>query len=186
MQEDLKLIIGLGNKGEEYKFTRHNIGFIFIDYLVKNLYQNKEFKLNKTLNCFLIKESNLIFAKANNYINLSGNVIAKIKNHYKIENKNIFIIQDDIEKPLGTYKIAFKQEGTGGHNGIRSIHSSVGKDIYRVKIAIGKETQEYNNSVSDFVLSNFKKEELAKIEDIFPKIQEDLLKILNTNYIRSI
>ncbi len=172
------LLVGLGNKGNEYKFTRHNIGFIFLDYITNLLYGNIKFKLNKNLEGEIFEKNNIIFLKPNNYMNLSGISVKKVKDFYRIKNDSIFVVQDDIEKDIGFYKISFNQEGSGGHNGIRSIHSQIGKDFHRIRIGVGKNTEKYNNSVSDFVLSDFKEEELEVIKSKFEYIARDLKLII--------
>ena len=155
------LIVGLGNIGDRYQLTRHNIGFLVIDEITKNLntsnINNPNFKAN------VLKSGYNLFVKPNTYMNLSGEAVVAIKDYYKIDVENIIVIHDDLDLPFGTVK--FKVGGGhAGHNGLRSIDSHIGKDYIRVRIGIGK--PEDRADVANYVLSNFSKEELNKLEGI--------------------
>ena len=164
----MKLIVGLGNPGREYKNTRHNIGFMVIDnYLGK---VNWKTKLE---NYFYLTEVNgeqIAFTKPLTYMNLSGLAVSKIVNFYKIPIENILIIQDDLDMSIGTFKIK-RNSSSGGHNGIKSIISELGSQNFaRLKIGIGKSSQ---IPVDKYVLSKFSSEELEIINknmDIFNNI----------------
>ncbi len=164
----MKLIVGLGNPGREYKNTRHNIGFMVIDnYLGK---VNWKTKLE---NYFYLTEVNgeqIAFIKPLTYMNLSGLAVSKIVNFYKIPIENILIIQDDLDMSIGTFKIK-RNSSSGGHNGIKSIISELGSQNFaRLKIGIGKSSQ---IPVDKYVLSKFSSEELEIINknmDIFNNI----------------
>ena len=164
----MKLIVGLGNPGREYKNTRHNIGFMVIDnYLGK---VNWKTKLE---NYFYLTEVNgeqIAFIKPLTYMNLSGLAVSKIINFYKIPIENILIIQDDLDMSIGTFKIK-RNSSSGGHNGIKSIISELGSQNFaRLKIGIGKSSQ---IPVDKYVLSKFSSEELEIINknmDIFNNI----------------
>ncbi len=158
------LIAGLGNPGEKYKNTRHNIGFLVIDEIAKNLnttsINNSNFKsiTQKTLN----QNLHQILAKPQTFMNLSGESILAIADYYGIENSEIIIIHDDLDLPFGSVK--FKVGGGhGGHNGLRSIDGHIGNDYIRVRIGIGKPQ---NKEVADYVLSDFSKAEMEKLSDI--------------------
>lgn len=167
-----KLIVGLGNIGKEYEFTRHNIGFIFLDYLVEKL--GLQFITNKKLESSIASNNSCIFCKPLTYMNLSGNAVKNVSNFYKIKNENIVVVHDDIESKIGEIKKVFNQEGAQGNNGIRSIHSVIGKNFTRIKIGVGKNLLP-NQSVADYVLSNFTKEELELIKNKF----DDIIEILD-------
>ena len=155
------LIAGLGNIGQEYELTRHNIGFMVIDSMTKNLTTSTINKSN--FNADVLKSGNNIFVKPKTYMNLSGQSIISIKDYYKIENENIIVIHDDLDLAFGVVK--FKVGGShGGHNGLKSLDAHIGKEYTRVRIGIGKPVDK--NQVVSHVLSNFSKEELNKLEDI--------------------
>ena len=157
------LIAGLGNIGTEYELTRHNIGFMVIDSMTKNLHTSIINKSN--FNADVSKSGYNLFVKPKTYMNHSGQSIVAIKDYYKIEIENIIVIHDDLDLPFGTVK--FKIGGShGGHNGLRSLDAHIGKEYIRIRIGIGK--PQNKEDVVNHVLSNFSKEELNKLEDIIP------------------
>jgi len=155
------LIAGLGNPGDKYKFNRHNIGFLVINEITKNLQTSNITKQN--FNAEVKKNFSNIYAKPQTYMNDSGASIVNIVEYYNIENSNVIIVHDDLDLPFGTVKFKLGG-GDGGHNGLRSIDNHIGKDYIRVRIGIGK--PEHKSDVANYVLSNFKKEELKALEDI--------------------
>jgi len=157
------LIAGLGNPGDKYKQTRHNIGFLVIDEITKNLSTTNI--TNQNFQSITTKYLSNIYAKPQTFMNLSGESILNIVEYYNIPNENIIIVHDDLDLTFGTIK--FKVGGGhGGHNGLRSIDSHIGKDYTRVRIGIGKPEEKSN--VANYVLSNFNKEEFKKLEEIIP------------------
>lgn len=158
----MHLIVGLGNIGEQYQLTRHNIGFLVIDEITKNLSISSN--INKSnFKADVLKSGYNLFVKPATYMNNSGQAVVAIKDYYKIDIEDIIIIHDDLDLPFGTVK--FKVGGGhGGHNGLRSLDSHIGKDYIRVRIGIGK--PEDKSQVANYVLSNFSKEELNKLEGI--------------------
>lgn len=155
------LIAGLGNIGNEYEFTRHNIGFMVIDSMARKLTSSTINKSN--FNADVLKSGNNLLVKPKTYMNNSGQSVVAIKDYYKILNEEIIVIHDDLDLPFGTVK--FKIGGShGGHNGLKSLDAHIGKEYIRIRIGIGKPTDK--NNVVNHVLSNFSKEELNKLEDI--------------------
>jgi PTH1 family peptidyl-tRNA hydrolase len=155
------LIAGLGNPGDKYVNTRHNIGFLVIDEITKNIptsnINNSNFK------AIVLKSSNKILVKPQTYMNLSGEAILPIADYYDIPNENIIVIHDDLDLPFGAVK--FKIGGShGGHNGLKSIDANIDKDYIRVRVGIGKPTNK--KDVANWVLSDFSKEELKQLNDI--------------------
>ena len=172
----MKLIVGLGNPGKLYENTRHNIGFMAIDNYVKSL--NLSFSNSKFDGIYVktrINDNEVIFLKPQKFINLSGEVISKFMNFYKISTEDILIIHDDLDIECGKYKLKYK--GTsGGHNGLKNIEKMIGTNIYkRIKIGIS------NNKLldtKDYVLGKLSQEEEKKINsviDISKKIIDDYL-----------
>ena len=158
----MHLIIGLGNIGEKYQFTRHNVGFLVIDEITKSLQSSSN--INKTnFKADVLKSGYNLYIKPNTYMNNSGQAVVAVKEYYKIDIENIIVIHDDLDLPFGTVKFKIGG-GHGGHNGLRSIDSCIGKDYIRVRIGIGK--PEDKSQVANYVLSNFSKEELNKLEGI--------------------
>ncbi len=164
---NMKLIIGLGNPGEEYKYNRHNIGFIILDMFLSEYKDNfSEFKYDKKLKSEIaignIAGEKVILAKPKTFMNKSGDALSLIMNFYKIDIKDIIILQDD--KDLEFAKIRIRDESSaGGHNGIKSIISAIGTNkIKRLKFGIANERLNFMPTDA-FVLENFSKEEMDKI-----------------------
>ena len=179
------LIAGLGNIGRQYEYTRHNVGFLFIDILAKHLsIEMSTQKFHSEFGAKTISATKVILAKPQTFMNNSGVAIAEIANFYKIPQENILIIFDDLDMEFGKIKIK-KAGGDAGHNGIKSINSLLGKDYSKLKIGIGR--PEYKGQVSDYVLSNFSQEELKSLAQVFDKlcansddlIQQEYISLLN-------
>ena len=184
------LIVGIGNVGKEYYNTRHNIGFMMLDYYVKskNLTFSKE-KFNGDYIEEKINDKKVIYLKPESYVNLSGEVIKKYVDFYKIPIKNILIIVDDINLEIG--KLRLREKGSsGGHNGLKNIFLHLGtEDIRRLRIGVSN-NKKYN--MKDYVLSKFsdsdmevlnnKKKKVLEIIEEFPKKNFDkLMNIYNRN-----
>lgn len=161
----MKLIVGLGNFEEKYFFTRHNAGFMMVDFFVHE--NNESFKVEKKLKSaiskFRLDKEDVVVIKPLTYMNLSGEAVVAVMNFYKIDVKDILVIFDDISFDLG--KVKFKNSGSdGGHNGIKSIIQHLGtKDFDRLKIGIGPQP---NIPSEAFVLQNFPKDELEKLKEV--------------------
>jgi len=167
------LLAGLGNPGSKYTGTRHNIGFMMLDYLaskynltfVDSKYQARQVKT-------VLWHASMILLKPETYMNLSGTAVAAMANFFKIENTNIFVVHDDLDLELGRIRIS-AGGGDGGHKGIRSIISSLGtKEFTRLRIGIGRPALPI--PPERYVLSKFDAEELALIEQQLPLAEEGL------------
>ena len=163
--DNVKLIVGLGNPGKEYELNRHNIGFLAVDYLIDTL---KAQKVSLKFKGDLYKSAKFLFLKPSTYMNLSGESVVLVKNYYKIDNKDIIVIHDDIDLKLGALR--FKKGGShGGHNGLKSIDKHIGNDYWRIRIGVGR--PERKEDVVKYVLSNFTEDEMKCMESLFPKIK---------------
>ena len=156
----MKIIVGLGNPGDEYKNTRHNVGFIAIDHYLGNVDWKKKFNgLYYDTNINGVK---VIFIKPTTYMNLSGNCVVEFVNFYKVSTDDILVIQDDLDLPFLKYKLKYKSS-CGGHNGMRSIINSLGTDsIARLKIGIAHDR---SVDTKDYVLGNINKKDLDLLND---------------------
>jgi len=176
------LISGLGNPGDKYKHTRHNIGFLVIDEITKNLSTSNI--NNSNFQAIVQKNLSNLYVKPQTFMNLSGDSIINIVEYYNIPNENIIIVHDDLDLPFGSvkYKVG---GGHGGHNGLRSIDSHIGKDYIRVRVGIGK--PENKADVANYVLSDFSKEEFLLLDDIIKHIIKsiDALKTLPLEEVKS-
>ncbi len=163
----MKLIVGLGNPGEKYSQTRHNIGWLFIDYLSK-IYgiDVEKNKCDALVGETKVNGEKIILAKPLTFMNLSGNAVVKLKKWYKVDNKDILIIFDDIDIPFGTFR--YREKGSSGsHNGMKNIVQMLStEEISRLRIGLGGLKHE-KQDMADFVLQKFKKDELKNLEDIF-------------------
>lgn len=175
------LIVGLGNPGKEYEHTRHNIGFDAIEQVASrnNIPLNK-MKFNSVYGSGMIGNEKVVIAKPQTYMNNSGVAVLEIKNFFKIENKNIIVIVDDID--IDFAKIRIKQKGSAGsHNGLKSIINHLNsKDFPRIKIGVGKKKHP-NQDLADFVLSRFDKEEEPDILEAIEKSASAVEDIINNS-----
>lgn len=151
----MKLIVGLGNPGKEYENTRHNIGFMVLDhYLDEN---NWKKKFDGLYQIIMIGQEKVLFLKPHTFMNLSGNSVRKAVDFYGIEISDILVIQDDLDLPFGKHRIK-KNSTAGGHNGIKSIISSLGTDAFcRLKLGIAHDS---NFDTIDYVLGKFSKDDI--------------------------
>ena len=161
----MKNIIGLGNPGDKYEFTRHNIGRIIL-----NDWQKEEdlppFKKNTKLNALITKGNDFVLALPETFMNSSGISVKKIIK----KTENLWVIHDDIAIPFGTIKIS-KNKGSAGHNGIKSIIEEIKtKDFVRIRVGIKPSSHTISSeNLPTFVLKKFTKKELESLEDISNK-----------------
>ena len=161
----MKLIVGLGNLGIAYDKTRHNIGFMVIDALLKK-YQSIDVS-KKAFKGDLLKHKSSFFLKPLTFMNLSGQSVLSVKNFYKIDIEKIIVIHDDLDLPFGALR--FKVGGGhGGHNGLKSIDELIGKDYIRVRIGIGR--PENKKEITSYVLGNFTNDECKYLDTFMDKI----------------
>lgn len=152
----MKLIVGLGNPGNEYRFTRHNAGFMVVDEIAKK--DGVDFRKSRHLS-FVAKikagRENICLIKPLTYMNLSGKAVRGIKESLKIKTENLLIIHDDADLCVGN--IRFYSGGSiGGHNGLKSIMEELGtKDFQRLRIGIGRTNK--GESLEDYVLKTIDK-----------------------------
>ncbi|MFH1217474.1 MAG: aminoacyl-tRNA hydrolase [Pseudomonadota bacterium] len=153
------LVVGLGNPGKKYQFTRHNVGFLYVDYLAEQLgsvfaaskWQSEVAKAN-------LDNEQLILVKPQTFMNRSGIAVLAAASFYKIPPENIIVIHDDLDMPHGRIKVVVNR-GAGGHNGIRSLISHIGnKDFVRIKAGIGRPIN--NQEIEGYVLQDMTQQEL--------------------------
>ena len=169
----MHLIVGLGNPGEKYKNTRHNIGFTALDTLC-NCDWEKE-KYSNSLICKTdINDKPVILCKPQTFMNSSGEAVKTLADQKKIDIENIIVFQDEMELPLGEIKIV-KDRSAKGHNGIRSIINSLNtKNFTRVCIGIGKPTE----NAESFVLENFSNSDQSVMQSAINQSIEELKQII--------
>lgn len=169
----MKLIVGLGNPGKKYEKTWHNLGFLVIDKLVKEL-DLMPFRRSGQFEASISQKGNIndriIFAKPETFMNLSGRAVSKMINYYKIGTDDLIVISDDIDLPIGTIRI--REEGSsGGHKGLDSVISEIGSEKF-IRIRIGIRTSRVENVPTEkYVLEKVPKEvNLEKILDATNKL----------------
>ena len=164
------LIVGLGNIGQEYTNTRHNIGFEILDSFADKAnisFSNARFG---SISEYKFKGRSFIFLKPNTYMNLSGSAVIHWLKSEKIPLTNLLIISDDLNLPFA--KLRLKPSGSnGGHNGLRDIESSLNTTEYnRLRVGISNEFKK--GQQSNFVLSKFSDEELLKLTELKETVNE--------------
>ena len=154
----MKLIVGLGNPGKEYNKTRHNMGFMILDYFAMkhNILINQE-KFSGLYGEFNYNGEKVILLKPQKYMNLSGEVVKKYLAYFKIKIDDLLIISDDLDMAFGRFRLRL-MGSSGGHNGLKNIEQNIGKSHYkRLKIGISN-----NKSVDtkDYVLGKLSPKEI--------------------------
>jgi len=170
MQENKPiLIVGLGNPGEEYEFTRHNVGFMAIDALAPKDSVWKKEKNALTTRCE-INGHKVILAKPQTFMNNSGDAVSPLMAFYKIPLENLIVIHDDMDIKLGDKKEKIGGS-SAGHNGIKSIDAAVGNEYKRIRIGIGH-PRDFDSPMqpADWVLGKFNKEQLKIINAVVKTI----------------
>lgn len=170
----MKLIVGLGNPGKEYENTRHNIGFMIIDELLKRKGSPKlKDKFGGKYYEYIENGEKVILLKPQEYINLSGKVLFKYLNYFDIDIDDILVINDDLDLEIGKYKLK-PFGGTAGHNGLKNIEFYLKTDKYkRLKIGISNNKE---MDTKDYVLGKLDSEssnQIKKIIDICVDIVEE-------------
>lgn len=164
----MKLIVGLGNPGHEYENTRHNVGFKTIDKYASILGVSiTKSKFNGLYVETMTQNEKIILLKPQSYINLSGEVIRKFVDFYKISVDDILIIHDDLDLVIGTFKLK-KKGSSGGHNGLKNIELHLGTQMYkRIKIGISN-----NKSIDtkDYVLGKMSREDESKLDTVIDTV----------------
>lgn len=174
------LVVGLGNPGEEFTKTRHNIGFRVVDELSQRY--NLKLKNSKVCNCLYAKinknNHDIILLKPQTFMNNSGISVVKIKKKYSIRTDCIIVVHDEIDLPFGKIKIKFGG-GTAGHNGLKSIVEHIGSNEFiRIRIGIGKPQKK--EEVAEYVLSQFNSEERKHLNFLI-KTSADLVESIILN-----
>ena len=175
--EKLYLIAGLGNPGDTYQDTRHNVGFAVIDALSSayDVGLGKK-KFDAVYGKGRIKNKEVILAKPQSYMNRSGIPIQRLLTYFKISIQDMLVIHDDIDLTFGRIKIKVKG-GHGGHNGVRSIMDTCGNDEFtRVRVGIGR--SEKGASVTNHVLGRFQKSDEDRLNQIVARSRDAVITIL--------
>lgn len=156
----MKMIVGLGNPGPRYQYTRHNVGFMAIDGFARRLGMRVD---NLKFKALYEKKGDLLLVKPQTFMNLSGEAVQPLMNYFKVDPKNLLVVYDDMDIQLGDLRI--KPRGSaGGHNGMKSIITLLGtQDFPRVRIGIGRPSPSMD--VVNYVLQIFATDEMPLITE---------------------
>lgn len=177
----MKLIVGLGNPGKEYRNTRHNVGFMIVDHYLNKVTWKEKFE---GLYCEkIINDEKIVFLKPQTFMNLSGISVKKALDYYKLNIEDILIIQDDLDIELGHYKLK-RNSSSGGHNGINSIISSLNTDSFlRLKIGISKTRL---ISTTDYVIGKFSSTEIEILNSLMDEFDDVITSFINNGIEKTI
>lgn len=160
----MKLIVGLGNPGKKYELTRHNAGFLVMDYLAREWKAPITKVKFKSYYCELnIGGEKVVLLKPQTYMNLSGEAVQSAIRYYDIDLSDVLVIYDDIDVTFG--KLRIRKQGSGGtHNGMRNIIYLLKSDAFpRIRVGIGRED---NQPLHDYVLRKFPKEDWDELREM--------------------
>ncbi len=181
----MRLIVGLGNPGSKFEYTRHNIGFMVVERLVKDRFSLlpslKVWKKEEKFLSEVCKADDYIVSKPQTYMNLAGLAVAKIANFYKVNTSDILVVHDDIDLPIG--KIRIRVGGaSAGHHGIDSIIKNLGSsDFVRIRLGIGRGKLDkphgeghnlHRHEVEKFVVSPFRDNEGGEVKKLIKNAVE--------------
>lgn len=163
------IIVGLGNPGKQYELTRHNAGFLFTDLLAdKNGVKINKIQFKAVTASLTLGGVKCLLMKPQTFMNNSGEAVRQAASFYKIPPERILVVFDDISLPCGRLRIR-RKGSDGGHNGIKSIIYHLNSDAFpRVKLGVGEKPHP-DYDLADWVLSQFKKDELALLHEAAEK-----------------
>ena len=173
----MKLIIGLGNPGKQYESTRHNAGFLALDYLREHFdFENfhREARFNAELSVGTISKEKYLLIKPATFMNRSGSTVRSLLDFYKLDPQDIVVLHDDLDIAPGTCKTTLSSRAAG-HNGVQDIIDTLGtQDFFRIRLGIGRpaETEGACRPAHGYVLDPFSADELAELRKIFPSLPE--------------
>ncbi|MGN1378518.1 MAG: aminoacyl-tRNA hydrolase [Dorea sp.] len=173
------IIAGLGNPTLQYEGTRHNVGFDVIDTLAERYNISVDTRKSRALiGKGMIEGHKVILVKPQTYMNLSGESIRSLVDYYKVdEESKLIVIYDDVSLGVGQLRIR-KKGSAGGHNGIKSILSELGTDVFlRIKVGVGEKPRKYD--LADYVLGHFSKEEKEQMKEGYQKAADAVSMLLN-------
>ncbi len=177
-------MVGLGNPGSKYEFTRHNIGFRIVNSLAQDI--EIEFKKVKSyyslISRGMINNHKVMLIKPQTFMNLNGRAVSKVVSYYKIPLQDLLIVYDDLNLELGQVRIR-KKGNAGGHKGMESIMQYLNsEDAPRLRIGIGNPSVNFNFDCVSYVLSNFDNEEKDKIEEVIQLSTEAIKTIIEDGF----
>ncbi len=176
----IKLLVGLGNPGKRYERTRHNVGFMVVDALIRNLkLKNCSEECLSHLYRASFLDNEFLVAKPQTYMNNSGLAVVNLLETYRISPEEMLVVHDDLDLPLGRVRLRLNGS-SGGHHGIESIVKEIRSNrFYRLRVGIGRPKDK--NKVVDYVLSPFSEEEQELLYRVVDRSKECLLRCVETS-----
>ncbi len=159
-----KLVVGLGNPGNKYSGTRHNVGFAVLDHLLRNepgVWKKSPYQAETREAAF--HGTNVLLAKPTTFMNLSGEAVQSLMTVYRSAPESLLVIHDDLDLPVGALRLR-RAGGSGGHHGLDSIMSLIGSDFCRLRLGIGKPAQ--RGEGERYVLEKFSDTDLPIIQEM--------------------
>ena len=180
----MKLIVGLGNPGQEYSTNRHNIGFLCINHIAKSHRIELDKKQGKArVGTGNIAGNQVVLAKPQTYMNLSGESVIPLMQRYLVKKEDLIVIHDDLDLPLGKIRIR-PDSSAAGHNGIKSIIASLGtQNFIRIRVGISRPQNTDDaklESVRDYVLGDFTDADKPVIEETIKRVGEAVVALITT------
>lgn len=177
------LVVGLGNPGERYRNTRHNIGFACLDYLASEYGMRFSTKRGKAVLAEgRIGDERLVLAQPQTYMNLSGQAVSALRNWYKIDPaERLLVIYDDLDLPFG--RLRLRQQGSPGtHNGMKSIVGQLGSQQFpRIRVGIDRPPPQWD--VKDYVLGKFTATEHADLPDLYERVAAAVTRTVREDFV---
>ena len=175
----MKLIVGLGNPGKQYERTRHNVGFVVVDHLIAtyNLKPKTPAKLKAEVAKGEVQGKRTILAKPTTFMNDSGAAVQALLHFYKLTPRDLIVIHDDKDIPLGQIRVQ-SSRGAAGHNGVISIIEQLSSnDFTRIRVGVAPVERAIDDT-ADFVLGKFTKDEQKMLKDVINHVVEEVKKII--------
>ncbi len=173
------LVVGLGNPGPKYEWTRHNVGFLVIDQLAEQAdIPVQKLKFKALTNTAIVGRQSVLLMKPTTYMNLSGEAVSQAARFYKIPPEQILVISDDVSLPQG--KLRIRRSGSaGGHNGLKNIIAHLGTDQFpRIKVGVGGKPHP-DSDMADWVLSKFTGPDKAAMEETISRAADAVTCLLS-------
>ena len=176
----MKLIVGLGNPGKEYEHTRHNVGFDVIDFFAYKVGATiDKDKFQGLYTKGKVDGEDIILLKPQKFINLSGDVMRKYADYFKVNERDILVIHDDLDLEVGKIKLK-ERSSSGGHNGMKNIEANFKNNEYKqLKIGISNNKE---SDTKDYVLGKFSKDDREKIEEAIKKSYNIIIDYINLDF----
>lgn len=177
---DSKLIVGLGNPGKKYEKNRHNVGFMAVNRIVRELMVSPHVERKLESVTFYHHATKTVFAKPQTFMNSSGEAVSRLMRWFKTKPDDLYVIHDDLDIRLGEYKIQ-KGKGPRLHNGIKSIEEKLGtSEFWRIRVGVDNRDPQSRTPGEQYVLQDFRDDETLIAREVIDKIVDEL-KIVISN-----